>query len=298
VQTLDYYPYGSTRISVATSTNERRKYIGQFSDDSTLSYLNARYYDSARAQFLSEDPVFLGDPKLQDTQNPQSLNSYSYANDNPVINKDPSGRCGVACLVLGALLVPEPVGDPVFSQNGSISSTPQQVGINAGGFAGQMLSGSGEMGLIREAQPETAARLIESIGVNGSINEVTSLPDRIPKGAAIGTAILTIGTIAVLTNGVNGWDDSPKNLDLLMALLGIKSPMQGNATRSADTNNGPRLSGSSVIPGAYMSRGGTQSYQAAGAPFSGTLGLPSFVASAASKGYGSSGSTYTVSIAH
>jgi YD repeat-containing protein len=36
VQTLDYYPYGSTRISVATSTNEKRKFIGQFSDDSGL----------------------------------------------------------------------------------------------------------------------------------------------------------------------------------------------------------------------------------------------------------------------
>jgi uncharacterized protein RhaS with RHS repeats len=42
VQTLDYYPYGSTRISVGTSTNEKRKFIGQFADDSTLSYLNAR----------------------------------------------------------------------------------------------------------------------------------------------------------------------------------------------------------------------------------------------------------------
>jgi hypothetical protein len=42
VQTLDYYPYGATRISVATSTNEKRKYIDQFSDDSGLSYLNAR----------------------------------------------------------------------------------------------------------------------------------------------------------------------------------------------------------------------------------------------------------------
>jgi RHS repeat-associated protein len=66
VQTLDYYPYGSTRISSATSTNERRKFIGQFVDDSTLSYLNARYYDGSRGQFLSQDPVFLGDPKQQD----------------------------------------------------------------------------------------------------------------------------------------------------------------------------------------------------------------------------------------
>jgi RHS repeat-associated protein len=73
VQTLDYYPYGSTRISVATSTNEKRKYIGQFTDDSTLSYLNARYYSSDRGQFLSEDPVFLGSPKEQNLKDPQSF---------------------------------------------------------------------------------------------------------------------------------------------------------------------------------------------------------------------------------
>src|SRR6266540_3812854 len=30
VQTLDYYPYGATRISNSTSTNEKRQFIGQF----------------------------------------------------------------------------------------------------------------------------------------------------------------------------------------------------------------------------------------------------------------------------
>jgi RHS repeat-associated protein len=102
VQTLDFYPYGSTRISVATSTNEKRQFIGQFTDDSTLSYLNARYYDNARGQFLSEDPVFqqLGSPDAQNLakrplqhilSDPQGLNSYSYAEDNPISIKDPSG---------------------------------------------------------------------------------------------------------------------------------------------------------------------------------------------------------------
>src|SRR6266540_4038754 len=48
VQTLDYYPYGATRVSVSTSTNEKRKFIGQFTDDSGLDYLNARYYNSSQ----------------------------------------------------------------------------------------------------------------------------------------------------------------------------------------------------------------------------------------------------------
>jgi len=104
VQTLDYYPYGATRISVATSTNERRQFIGQFSDMSNLMYLNARYMDPSRGQFLSEEPIFLniGDAtqvkqlSQQDQQayltDPQQLNSYSYGRDNPITRKDPNGK--------------------------------------------------------------------------------------------------------------------------------------------------------------------------------------------------------------
>ena len=93
VQTLDYYPYGNLRISTNTSpTNERKKFIGQYLDDPTnLNYLNARYYDSSRGQFLSQDPIFLANPKQQDLLNPQDLNSYSYAVDNPITKSDPAG---------------------------------------------------------------------------------------------------------------------------------------------------------------------------------------------------------------
>jgi RHS repeat-associated protein len=91
-QTLDYFPYGALRVSVSTSTNEQRKFIGQFADQSNLDYLNARYYEASRGQFISQDPVFWGDPLDQDLRNPQSLNSYSYANDNPITGKDPDGR--------------------------------------------------------------------------------------------------------------------------------------------------------------------------------------------------------------
>jgi RHS repeat-associated protein len=98
VQTLDYYPYGTTRISTNTGgTDTARKYIGQFSDQSNLDYLNARYYDSARGQFLTQDPIFWG--LKQNIKNPQSLNSYSYANDNPIVVSDPSGLIGVQSLI-------------------------------------------------------------------------------------------------------------------------------------------------------------------------------------------------------
>jgi RHS repeat-associated protein len=103
VQTLDYYPYGATRVSTGVNASSR-KYIGQFADESNLSYLNARYMDPSRRQFLSEDPTFLalGNPNQlkqlvqQDQQkflsDPQQLNSYSYAKGNPISNKDATGN--------------------------------------------------------------------------------------------------------------------------------------------------------------------------------------------------------------
>ncbi|MES2930629.1 MAG: RHS repeat-associated core domain-containing protein [Patescibacteria group bacterium] len=93
---LDYFPYGSQRISSGAYTNQKQ-YIGQHYDEETeLSYLNARYYDGARGQFTSQDPVFWEIGQSQDGMkalfDPQSQNSYSYARNNPIVNKDPEGR--------------------------------------------------------------------------------------------------------------------------------------------------------------------------------------------------------------
>src|SRR5215831_16048408 len=90
VQTLDYYPYGATRVSTSVGgADSARKYINRFADQSNLDYLNARYYDSARGQFITEDPTFWA--LKMNLNNPQSLNSYSYADDNPVSKTDPNG---------------------------------------------------------------------------------------------------------------------------------------------------------------------------------------------------------------
>jgi RHS repeat-associated protein len=96
VQTLDFYPYGATRVSVSTSTNEKRKWIDQFADDSGLYYLNARFYNPSQGQFISQDPVFwelgLTNDGKNALTNPQAQNSYGYSNDNPITGKDPLGR--------------------------------------------------------------------------------------------------------------------------------------------------------------------------------------------------------------
>jgi len=100
---FDYAPYGSVLAATSTAgtVSSGRQYIGQFADSSGLSYLNARYYEGGRGQFLNQDPVFLSGTQ-QHIEDPQSLNSYSYASGNPVSKSDPSGLCPQCLLGAGA----------------------------------------------------------------------------------------------------------------------------------------------------------------------------------------------------
>ncbi|MHB8474523.1 MAG: toxin TcdB middle/N-terminal domain-containing protein, partial [Gammaproteobacteria bacterium] len=54
-------------------------------DDVGLINMNGRIYDPTIARFLSADPT------VQSPGNPQTLNRYSYANNNPLSYTDPSG---------------------------------------------------------------------------------------------------------------------------------------------------------------------------------------------------------------
>ncbi len=89
----------------SVNANSQRKYIGENYDaDTALSYLNARYYDGSRGEFLSMDPSFLsigsdqqlkqntGMELLQYLSDPQGMNSYSYARNNPLTYSDPEGK--------------------------------------------------------------------------------------------------------------------------------------------------------------------------------------------------------------
>jgi RHS repeat-associated protein len=101
----DYYPYGSLRLDdQAGSFTEQRKFTGHEYDSGVgLTYMGARHYDGTRGQFLAQDPAFLavGSPALEQIVNrklqgylsdPQGLNSYSYARNNPLRLIDEDGE--------------------------------------------------------------------------------------------------------------------------------------------------------------------------------------------------------------
>lgn len=106
IELTDYYAFGEQRVDLTTTSfKEKRKYTGHMHDDDTgLEYVKARYLNSAYNRFISQDGVFqaIGDEnKIIELggkdlsvflKDPQSLNSYSYARNNPYKYTDPTGN--------------------------------------------------------------------------------------------------------------------------------------------------------------------------------------------------------------
>ncbi|MFI1002464.1 polymorphic toxin-type HINT domain-containing protein [Streptomyces galbus] len=81
-------PFGADRGTPAYGPwPDDKGFLGKSRDTTTgLTHIDAREYDPIIGQFLNIDPVL-------SVGQPQSLNGYSYANNNPVTLSDPSGLC-------------------------------------------------------------------------------------------------------------------------------------------------------------------------------------------------------------
>lgn len=172
LETTDYYPYGATRVDSGTASTSRQ-FIGQYFDaQPRLSYLNARYYNGDRGGFLSQDPSHLaigntnqlkqvtGQDQQMYLSDPQQLNSYSYARDNPIVKSDPTGR---------AFGIDDAVG---FAGGGAVgsavyllSSLATQQPLSWSGAAGAFVTG----GIIGWGAVNTPETLGASNAVSASI---------------------------------------------------------------------------------------------------------------------------------
>ncbi|WP_339156513.1 RHS repeat-associated core domain-containing protein [Actinomadura luteofluorescens] len=91
-----FTPFGSVRgmDDDATWPNDKG-FVGGTQDPTGFTHLGAREYDPETGRFISVDPVM-------DQADPQQMNGYTYANNNPTTYADPSGllrdgggQCGV-----------------------------------------------------------------------------------------------------------------------------------------------------------------------------------------------------------
>jgi RHS repeat-associated protein len=113
----DYLPFGEELLSSTGvrntvpgyfGTDVRQKFTSKERDDETgRDYFLARYYSSTQGRFTSPDEFTGGPDELYDfvdeaadnptfyadLSNPQSLNKYQYAYNNPLNLVDPDGHC-------------------------------------------------------------------------------------------------------------------------------------------------------------------------------------------------------------
>ncbi len=108
VATIIYFPFGGTR-TVTGDLDTDKLFTGQRLDQTGLYYYNARYYDATIGRFVSADSI------VPDYTNPQTLNRYSYCNNNPLRWIDPSGMVvDTSCFDCDPLVIvdPGPPDDP------------------------------------------------------------------------------------------------------------------------------------------------------------------------------------------
>jgi RHS repeat-associated protein len=96
----DYLPYGEevtgsiggrdTVPQYAAADGVKQKFASKQRDDETgLDFSEARYYASTQGRFTSIDPILITEGRLID---PQQINLYNYARNNPLRFSDPTGE--------------------------------------------------------------------------------------------------------------------------------------------------------------------------------------------------------------
>lgn len=103
-------PFGTPRGSTP-AWPDKHAFLGAYADPTGLMHLGAREYDPATGRFISLDPIAR-------VENPQQMQGYSYADNNPATLTDPTGlepgswckdgACSRAA-ELGILYVPDPI---------------------------------------------------------------------------------------------------------------------------------------------------------------------------------------------
>lgn len=84
-------PFGAPRGTKPANWPDDKVFLGKPADASTgLTHIGAREYDPTIGQFISVDP-------LLEVDKHQSLNGYSYAENNPATSSDPSGQGSFSC---------------------------------------------------------------------------------------------------------------------------------------------------------------------------------------------------------
>jgi RHS repeat-associated protein len=229
VERRSYHPFGQTHTQAGASMADY-SYTGKELDVETgLFYYGARYYDPALGRFISVDPLYFEQPE-KGLADPQMLNLYAYARNNPVHNLDPDGRDVVIAYGVGdqertSLAVVNRLAQDLRRANirvHVVKATDLQRASVQKGFAEQRISAAIFVGHGHQNTIALEAKRGQDGGAYGSIS---STPDDFAKMAGVRRG----GVVAMLgCNVVTGTTDSEKALAQRgINTIGFKNDFEG-----------------------------------------------------------------------
>jgi RHS repeat-associated protein len=227
-----YYPYGGMQSSTGSDFNHY-KFTGKERDtESGLDMFGARYYGSSLGRFMTPDwaakPI---DVPYANFGNPQSLNLYSYVQNNPTTLGDPDGHCAEdACIVEGTAAIGAAVyvgGAALLAGTAAVLSTP---------------SGQRSLSTFTSAASQSISDSVHSISSffhpNNSGQNAPS-PPTVPTNVPQGTPASTSQQGAVNTSPVESRSFSP----------GVKAGADANAGGKCEYCGAQTVPGQKSQPG-------------------------------------------------
>lgn len=209
VQQVTYLPYGEVNTNWYSGTDLPYKFTGHELDAETgLCYCGARYYDASQGRFLTPDTI------VQSPGDPQTLNRYAYARNNPLVITDPSGHCGLQDIIIGGLIclgLSEAAATAVFTGmllGAALGATISALtggnpltGAITGAIAGGLFAGAGSLaGALNLVTADGAYTSTQAL-IEASLLHAGAGAASGAIGAAIGCGNVGLGA---LTGGLSG----------------------------------------------------------------------------------------------
>ncbi|MEM7126078.1 MAG: toxin TcdB middle/N-terminal domain-containing protein [Chloroflexota bacterium] len=189
VSEIGYYPYGLTRYEQGEN-QAYYQFTGKELDTNGLHYFESRYYDASIGNFISADYHYHDKPEAG-LADPQLLNLYAYARNNPAKYTDPSGMSPDDST--GATEVDENFekGAEMIFDAGSKALDGTPVGTGMGGLASAISLGA-NLRTVTDPKASSMDKVEASHGIAGAIFGI---------GEAGATALGATKTAAAFSSG-------------------------------------------------------------------------------------------------
>jgi len=209
-ESFAYHPFGATRRGPGPAAGGHIYGFGQKEQDAETSLANfeARCLQPILGRFTAVDPISIG-PTASSLAQPQLLNAYSYAGNQPLGFHDPDGK---SATVIGAVVGGIGFGLAEIIRNDKLTAGSLgkaiAVGIVSGAFAGSVIdSGGATLGLAGLSSAGTAGALATTaasgftggataLGLENLLQGKSTGPDELMIAGSVSAAASVVGDLS------------------------------------------------------------------------------------------------------